>query len=116
MLRHDLLTGAHGQDRDAVKLETVFEVACRYAGRTSSVGELAQAASHSSGEDAGLEQFAHYLQALADTALIRVLPWLSLNVNRPLDAIKLYRGDHVLRASWPQERVPLTPDALDANP
>lgn len=116
MLRHDLLTGPHGQDRDAVKLETVFGIACRYAGRTTSVGELAQAASLSSGEDADLEEFAHYLQALADTALIRLLPWPGLNLNRPWDAIKICLADHALRASWLRERVPFAPDAVDASP
>ena len=44
VLQHDLLTGPHGQDRDAVKLEAMFEIACRYAGQTTSVGELAQEA------------------------------------------------------------------------
>ena len=116
VLQHDLLTGPHGQDRDAALIETVFEVACRYAGRTTSVGELARAASLSSSEDAVREEFAHYLQALADTALIRLLPWPVLNLNRPRDAIKLCLADHALRASWLRERVPLAPDALDARP
>ena len=52
VLRHDLLIGPHGQDRDAALLETTFGIACRYAGRTTSVGELAQEASLSSGEGA----------------------------------------------------------------
>ena len=116
VLQHDLLTGPHGQDRDAAMLEAMFEIACRYAGRTTSVGELAQAASHSSGEDADLEEFAQCLQALADTALIRLLPWPALNLNRPRDAIKICVADHALRASWLQERVPLAPDAVDAGP
>ena len=117
VLHHDLLTGPRGQNRDAVKLETVFGIACRYSGRTTSVGKLAQAASLSSGEDADLEEFAHYLQALADTALIRLLPpWAVLDPNRPWDAIKICLADHALRASWLQERVPLAPDALDASP
>ena len=41
VLQHDLLTGPHGQDRDAALLATMFEIACRYAGRTTSVVELA---------------------------------------------------------------------------
>ena len=94
----------------------MFGIACRHAGRTTSVGELVQETSLSSGEDADLEEVAHYLQALADTALIRLLPWPVLNPNRPRDAIKLCLADHVLRASWLRERVPLAPDALDASP
>jgi len=39
-----------------------------------------------------------------------------LNLNRPQDAIKLCLADHALRASWLRERVPLAPNALDANP
>ena len=116
MLQHDLRTGPHGQNPDAALLETVFGISCRYAGRTTSVGELAQEASLSSGEDTDLEEFAHYLQALADTTLIRLLPWPVLDLNRPRDAIKLCLADHVLRASWLRERVPLAPDALDASP
>ena len=116
VLLHNLLTGPHGQDRDAVKLEAMFEIACRNAGQTTSVGELAQEAGLLTGEDADLEEVAHYLQALADTALMRLLPWPSLNLNRPRDAIKLCLADHALRASWRQERVPLAPDAVEASP
>ena len=116
VLRHDLLTGPHGQNHDAALLETMFEIACRYAGRTTSVGKLAQESSLSSGEDTDHERVAHHLQALADTALIRLLPWPVLNPNRPRDAIKLCLADHTLRASSLREHVPLAPDALDANP
>ncbi len=116
VLQHDLLTGPHGQERDAALFETTFENACRHAGRTTSVSELAQETSLSSGEDADPEEVAHYLQALADTSLIRLLPWPVLNLNRPRDAIKLCLADHALRASWLQEQVPLEPDALDASP
>ena len=117
VLQHDLLTGPRGQNRDAAMLETIFEIACRYAGRTTSVGELAQDTSLSSSEDGDTQQATHYLQALADTALIRLLPpWAVLDPNRPWDAIKICLADHALRASWLQERVPLAPDALDAGP
>ena len=116
VLRHDLLIRPHGQNHDAALLETMFEIACRYAGRTTSVGELAQETGLSSGGGADPEEVAHYLQALADTALIRLLPWPVLNLNRPLDAIKLCLADHVLRASWLWERVLLAPDAVGASP
>ena len=116
VLQHDLLTGPHREDRDAVLIETMFDIACRHAGRTTSVSELVQESSLSSGENADLEEFAHYLQALVDTALIRLLPWPVLNLNRPHDAIKIGLADHALRARWLQERVPLAPGALDANP
>lgn len=116
VLRHDLLTGPHGQGCDAAMTETMFEIACRYAGRTSSVGELAQEISLSSGEDADLEEFGNYLQALADTALIRLLPWPVLNPNRAWDPIKICLADHALRTSWLWERVPLAPDAVDESP
>ena len=116
VLQHDLLIGPHGHDRDARMLETVFGIACRYAGRTTSVGELAQEAGLSSGEDADPEEVGQYVQALVDTALIRLLPWPVLDLDRPQDAIKLCLADHALRASWLQERVPLGPDAVDAGP
>ena len=111
VLQHDLLTGPHGQDRDAALLETTFQIACRHAGQTTSLGQLAQGTSLSSGEAFDPEEVAHYLQALADTSLVRLLPWPALNLNRPRDAIKLCLADHALRASWLQEQVPLTPDA-----
>ena len=116
VLHHDVLTRPHGQDRDAALIETMFGIACRNAGQTTSVGELTHETSLSSGEDADPEEVARCLQALADTSLIRLLPWTVLNLNRPRDAIKLCLADHVLRASWLQERVPLTPDALDTSP
>ena len=115
-LQQDLLIGPHGQDCDGAQLQRTFDFACRYAGQTTSVGELVHEASHSSGEDANHEEFADYLQALADTALIWLLPWPVLNLNRPQDAIKLCLADHALRASWLQERVPVAPNALDASP
>jgi len=116
VLQHDLPAGPHGQGRDAALLETMFEIACQYAGRTTSVGELAQEISLSSGEDADLEEVAHYLQVLADTALIRLLPWPLLNRNRAWDPLKICLADHALRASWLQERVPLAPDVVDDGP
>ena len=81
-----------------------------------SVGELTHETSLPSGEGADPEEVAHYLPALADTALIRLLPWPALNANRPRDAIKLCLADQTLRASWLQERVSLAPDAPDASP
>lgn len=116
VLQHDLLTGPQDQDRDAVKPETVFAIACRYSGRTMSVSELAQKSSLSFGANADPEEVAHCLQALADTALMRILPWPVLNPNRPRNAVKLCLTDHTLRASWLRERVPLAPDVLDASP
>ena len=61
MLRHDLLTEPRGQDCDAALLETIFEVACRHAGRTTSIGELAQEVGLSFGGDADLKEVAHYM-------------------------------------------------------
>ena len=78
----------------------MFGIACRYAGRTTSVGELAQEVGLSSGEDSDPEEVAHYLQTPADTALVRLLPWPALNFNRPRDAIKICLADHMLRTSW----------------
>ncbi len=116
VLRRDLLAGPHGQNYDTALREMMSETACRYAGRMSSVGELARAGSLSPGEEADLEEVAHHLQALAATALIRLLPWPPLNINRPQDAIKLCLADHALRASWLWERVPLAPYAVDSSP
>ena len=56
VLQHDLLTEPHGQGRDATLLGTMFEIACRSAGRTTSLGELAQEASLSSGENSTLKR------------------------------------------------------------
>ena len=116
VLQHNLLTGPHGQDRDAALLETTFQIACRHAGQTTSPGQLARGTSLSSGEAFDPEEVAHYLQVLADTSLIRLLPWPVLNLNRQRDAIKICLADHALRASWLQERVHIAPDALDASP
>ena len=116
VLQHDLLTGPHGQEHDAEMLQKVFEIACRHAGQAISLGKLTQQVRLSSGEAVDPEEVAHYVQALADTSLIRLLPWPVLNLNRQRDPIKLCLADHALRASWLQERVPLAPDALDASP
>ena len=57
-----------------------------------------------------------YLKFLADTLLLRLIPPLEIRLKKRRGSSKLCLVDHGLRASWLQEQVPLTPEALAARP
>ena len=116
VLQHDLLAGPQGQGRGAALLERLFKLACRHAGRTTTFSLLAQETRRSPGEDADPQEVRNHLQVLADTLLIRLVPWTVEHLSAPRDYLKICLADHTLRASWLQGQVPLAPQALAATP
>ena len=116
VLQRDLPTEPRSQGRDAALLERLFELACRYAGQTTTLSQLAQEARPSPNENIGTQEVGNHLQALADTLLIRLVPQTVGHLRPPRDHLKICLADHALRASWMQEQVPLAPEALVTRP
>ncbi len=120
MLRHDLHlgsqegTGAAGLD--ATILDTVFRLACRYAGQTPSAVLLAREVRSSLGVDVKPREILDYLRYLGDTLLVRRVPALELRLKKERRHDKICLADHSLRASWLEELVPMTADGLADNP
>ena len=116
VIQHDLRLGDRGRKRDAQLLEELFRLACRYAGQTPTVSTLADEARQSLGANIGSQRVTHYLRFLADTLLLRLIPPLEIRLKRKRGSAKLCLVDHGLRASWLQEQIPLTAEALAERP
>lgn len=116
VIQHDLRVGSRGMRRDPNLLEEVFRLACRYAGQTPTISTLADEVRQSQGANIGTQRVRAYLQFLDDTLLIRLIPPLEIRLKRKRGSPKLCLVDHGLRASWLQEQIPLTPDALSESP
>ena len=116
VIQHDLRVGERGRRRDAQLLEEVFRLSCRYAGQTPTTALLADEARRSLNANIGDQRVSHYLRFLGDTLLLRLIPPLEIRLKRRRGSPKLCLVDHGLRASWLQEYIPLTPDALAAQP
>ena len=91
-------------------------MACRYAGQTPTVSVLADEARQSLGANVGSQRVNHYLKFLGETLLLRLIPPLEIRLKRKRGSSKLCLVDHGLRASWLQEQIPLTPEALAKRP
>ena len=116
VIQHDLRVGARGRKRDAQLLEELFRLVCRYAGQTPSVSTLADEARQALGANIGSQRVTHYLKFLGDTLLLRLIPPLEIRLKRKRGSAKLCLADHGLRASWLQEQIPLTSEALTERP
>ena len=116
VIQHDLRLGERGRRRDAQLLEEVFRLTCRYAGQTPRAATLAEDVSLALDANIGGQRVANYLRFLSDTLLIRLIPPLEIRLKRKRGSPKLCLVDHGLRASWLQEQIPLTPDALTQHP
>ena len=117
VIQHDLRVSSHGgRRRDAQLLEELFRLACRYAGQTPTVSMLADESRQSLNANIGSQRVSQYLRFLADTLLIRLIPPLEIRLKRKRGSSKLCLVDHGLRASWLQERIPLTSDGLEKRP
>lgn len=116
VIQHDLRVGARGRKRDAQLLEELFRLACRYAGQVPTVSTLADEARQSLGANIGSQRVTHYLRFLGDTLLLRLIPPFEIRLKRKRGSAKLCLVDHGLRASWLQEQIPLTAEALTERP
>lgn len=117
VIQHDLRVGERGRVRDAMLLEEVFRLVCRYAGQCPSVHKLAEEARLTwQGPALRDDRIRTYVRHLADALLVRTIEPLELQLRRVRGTPKLCLVDHALRASWLQEVVPLTPEGLAAQP
>ena len=116
VIQHDIRAGERGRRRDAQLLEEVFRLTCRYAGQTPNTATLAAEARFALDANISERRIANYLRFLSDTLLIRLIPPLEIRLKRKRGSPKLCLVDHGLRASWLQEQIPLTPDALTQYP
>ena len=116
VIEHDLRVGRRGRKRDAQLLEELFRLTCRYAGQAPTVSTLADEVRQSLGANIGSQRVTHYLKFLSETLLLRLIPPLEIRLKRKRGSSKLCLVDHGLRASWLQEQIPLTPEALAEHP
>ena len=116
VIQHDLRLGERGRKRDPQLLEELFRLTCRYAGQTPTISTLAEETRLSLGANIGVQRVTSYMRFLDDTLLLRLIPPLEIRLKRRRGSPKLCLVDHGLRASWLQEQIPLTPQALAERP
>jgi predicted AAA+ superfamily ATPase len=116
VIQHDLRLGDRGRKRDAVLLEELFRLACRYIGQSPDYGLLAREAQRALRANVGPQRVQHYMRFLSGSLLIRLVEPLELCLKKKRGSPKICLVDHGLRASWLQEVVPLTPADLLAAP
>jgi uncharacterized protein len=116
VIQHDLRGGSRGHRRDAVLLEEVFRLACRYIGQAPAPHLYLEALSQGMHTNVGWQRVLAYLRLLDSTLLLRLIEPLELRLKRQRGAARLCLCDHTLRAAWLQEVIPLTPDGLAHAP
>lgn len=116
VIQHDLRVGDRGRKRDPNLLEELFRLACRYTGQTPTIAMLADEARRALSANVGSQRVNQYLRFLSETLLLRLIPPLEIRLKRKRGSPKICLVDHGLRASWLQERIPLVPDELAAQP
>ncbi len=115
-IQHDLRMGRRGVRRDQDLLEEVFRLACRYAGQAPGQAVFTQETRQALAANIGWRRILNYLKFLDGAMLIKLVPPLEMRLKRRKGNHKLCLCDHGLRASWLQEKVPLTPGALRERP
>lgn len=115
-IQHDLRIGERGRRRDEALLEEVFRLACRYVGQSPSQALYLDEVRRALNANIGWQRILTYLKFLDATLLVRLIEPLELRLKKKKGSVKLVLCDHALRAAWLQERVPLDPAALQANP
>lgn len=116
VIQHDLRLGARGRKRDALLLEEVFRLACRYVGQAPGVELFARETRRALGTDVTPQRILNYLRFLGDTLLLRLVAPLEIRLKKSGGNSKICLSDHGLRASWLQEVVPIDPEALIRDP
>ncbi len=115
-IQHDLRMGTRGQKRDQNLLEEVFRLACRYAGQSPGQAVYVQEAKGALHANIGWTRILSYLKFLDGALLIKLIGPLELRLKKRKGNYKVCLCDHGLRASWLQEKVPLTREAVIQHP
>jgi predicted AAA+ superfamily ATPase len=116
VIQHDLRIGDRGRKRDALLLEEVFRLACRYVGQAPGAGLLAREAGRVLDTKVGPQRVLQYLKFLGDTLLLRLIDPLEIRLKKGRGSAKICLSDHGLRASWLQEVIPIDPATLLQEP
>lgn len=116
VIQHDLRIGERGRKRDAVLLEELFRLSCRYVGQSPENNTLAREAQRALQANVGTVRVQQYMRFLSNSLLIRLVDPLEIRLKKKRGASKICLVDHGLRASWLQEIVPLAPDSLAQSP
>jgi predicted AAA+ superfamily ATPase len=116
VIQHDLRVGERGRRRDPQLLEEVFRMAARYCGQAPNLTELARQARESMEANAGVNRIRAYVQFLDSSLLIRAIEPHEMRLKQRRGAPKFCLSDHVLRAAWLDEIVPLDSEGLKNAP
>ena len=116
VIQHDLRLGERGRKRDENLLQEVFRLCCRYAGQAPGQAVFIQELRSALSANIGWHRVLAYLNFLNNTLLIRLVDPLELRLRRRKGRPKICLCDHSLRASWLQEMIPLTSEALRRSP
>lgn len=113
---HDLRLGSRGRKRDENLLEEVFRLACRYVGQSPKQAMYVEELRQALDARTGWQKILNYLKLLDSTLLLRLVEPLELRLKKQRGGYKLCLCDHMLRAAWLQESIPLTPEGLRRSP
>jgi predicted AAA+ superfamily ATPase len=116
VIHHDLRKSKYGRQRDPSLLEEIFRICCRYIGEEAGPSAFIPDLHWALSTDYTWPQVLKYLDLLDDSLLIRLVEPLEIRRKKPKGYAKLCLCDHALRASWYQEIIPLTPEALQRSP
>jgi predicted AAA+ superfamily ATPase len=116
VIQHDLRLGEKGRKRDEGLLEEVFRLSCRYAGQAPGKSVYTSELQSALSANVGWQRVLQYLRFLHDTLLIRLVDPLELRLKKRKAQPKVCLCDHSLRASWLEEIIPLTHNALQQSP
>ncbi len=115
-IQHDLRMGSRGLKRDQDLLEEVFRLACRYAGQAPGGAVFVQETRQALQADVSWRRILNYLKFLDGAMLIKLIRPLEIRIKRRRGNNKMCLCDHALRASWLEEKIPLTATALSQQP
>ncbi len=116
VILHDLRVGERGRRRDQNLLEELFRLCCRYIGQAPGQSVFMTDLRRALAANVGWQRVLAYLRFLNDTLLLRLVNPLEIRIKRRKGRPKICICDHGLRASWPQEVIPLSSLELRNSP
>ena len=115
-IQHDLRMGPRGQKRDERLLEEIFRLACRYIGQSPRQALYLDEIHRALDANIGWQRVLAYLRFLDGTLLLRLIEPLEIRIKKRRSGSKICLCDHMLRAAWLQEIIPLDPARLEESP
>ena len=115
VIQHDLRMGPREQKRDEHLLEEVFRLACRYLGQAPGQALYLDEIRKAMNANIGWQRVLKYLKFLDGTLLIRLIEPPELRLKKQKGTPKVCLCDHILRAAWLHETVPLSARQLEIH-